>query len=101
LKLGEFISLNQFPVLPPPQQQKGRNIMRILVDLREMLDQTAKKIAEDEPNPGRWDTAILYLMEALEAEAEGHKDGIQVYEKMLQKVRDALSDQLEDQTWGY
>jgi rubrerythrin len=75
--------------------------MRILVDLRETLDQTAKKIAQDEPNPERWDTAVLYLLEALEAEAEEHENGIQVYETMLQKVRDALSDQIEDRTWGY
>jgi rubrerythrin len=78
-----------------------RNTMRILVDLRETLDQTAKKIAQDEPNPERWDTAVLYLLEALEAEAEEHENGIQVYETMLQKVRDALSDQIEDRTWGY
>jgi rubrerythrin len=75
--------------------------MRILVDLRNILDQTAKKIAEDEPNPERWDTAILYLLEALEVEAEEHTNGIQTYETMLQKVRDALSDQIEDRTWGY
>jgi rubrerythrin len=75
--------------------------MRILVDLRDTLDQTAKRIAQDEPNPERWDTAVLYLLEALEAEAEEHKNGIQVYETMLQKVRDALSDQIEDRTWGY
>jgi rubrerythrin len=75
--------------------------MRILVDLRKWLDDTAKKIAGDESNPERWDTALLYLMEALEVEAEGYEDGIQAYEKMLQKVRDALTDQIEDRTWGY
>jgi len=81
--------------------QLGGNVMRILVDLRDMLDKNAKRIAQDEPNPERWDTAILYLMEALEAEAESQKDGIKKYEAMLQKVRDALSDQIEDRTWGY
>ena len=75
--------------------------MRILVDLRGTLDQTAKQIAQDEPNPERWDTAVLYLLEALEVEAEEYKNGIQVYESMLQKVRDALSDQIEERTWGY
>jgi hypothetical protein len=75
--------------------------MRILVDLRKWLDETAKKIAGDEPNPERWDTALLYLMEALELEAEGHKDGLQAYERMLQKVRDALTGQIEEQTWSY
>lgn len=76
-------------------------IMRILDDLREWLDHTAKKIAEDEPNPERWDTALLYLMETLEAEAERYENGIQSYEKMLGKVRDTLTDQISDQTWGY
>lgn len=75
--------------------------MRILDDLRKWLDNSAKKIAEDEPNPERWDTALLYLMEALETEAEGRENGIQAYETMLQKVRDTLTDQINDQTWGY
>lgn len=75
--------------------------MRILVDLRKWLDDTAHKIATDESNPERWDTAILYLMEALEAEAEGQEGSIPAYEKMLRKVRDTLTDQLEDRNWGY
>jgi hypothetical protein len=75
--------------------------MRILVDLREMLDNTARKINEDESDPERWDTALLYLMEALEIEAEKHENGLAAYEKMLSRVRDSLSDQLEDKTWGY
>lgn len=75
--------------------------MRILVDLRKWLDDTAQKIAKDEPDPERWDTALLYLMEALEVEAEGRENGLEAYEDMLRKVRDALSDQIEDKTWGY
>jgi translation elongation factor EF-1beta len=75
--------------------------MRILVDLRKLLDDVAKKIANDEPDPERWDTALLYLMEALEVEAEDRENGLDAYEQMLHKVRDTLSDQMEDKNWGY
>lgn len=75
--------------------------MKLLADLQSGLDNTAKRIADDEKDPERWDTPVLYLLEALESESEqieGNDDG---YEKMLIKVKDALSDWLEDHTWGY
>lgn len=75
--------------------------MKILTDLRNWLDNTAKKIADEDENPERWDTPVLHLLEALEYEAEGYPDGEAAYAGMIQKVRDALSDWLEDRTWGY
>ena len=75
--------------------------MKILSDLRTWLDNTAKKIADDEEDPERWDTPVLYLLEALEHEAERNEGDDIAYERMLHKIRDALSDWLEDHTWGY
>lgn len=75
--------------------------MKLLSDLQAWLDKTAKKIAGDEEDPERWDTAVLYLLEALENEAE-HNEGDDVaYEKMLERVKDTLGDRIEDHTWGY
>jgi hypothetical protein len=75
--------------------------MKLLSDLRTWLDNTAKKIAEDEEDPERWDTAVLYLLEALENEAERNEGDDIAYEKMLERVKDTLSDRVEDHTWGY
>ncbi|MFN2198276.1 MAG: hypothetical protein ACK2UW_19310 [Anaerolineales bacterium] len=75
--------------------------MKILTDLRGVLDDTVKRIAAEDENPERWDTPVLHIMESLEYEAEGYEDGEQAYANMVQKVRDALSDWLEDRTWGY
>lgn len=75
--------------------------MKILVDLRKWLDDTSEKIAREEADPERWDTPILYLMEALEYEAEGRQSGMDAYNNMLRKVRDSLTDRMEDGTWGY
>lgn len=75
--------------------------MNILIDLRKWLDDSAEKIAQEEADPERWDTPILYLLEALEYEAIGHQEGLKAYNHMLQKVRDSLTDRLEDRTWGY
>lgn len=74
--------------------------MKILSDLRSWLDDTARRIANDDNNPERWDTPVLYLLEILENEAEHNEGNDITYEKMLLKVRDALSDRLEDHTWG-
>ena len=75
--------------------------MKILVDLQKSLEDTAHKIAKDEPDPDRWDTAILYLMEALEVEAEEQENGLGLYEGMLHKIWDALRDRIEEKTWSY
>lgn len=75
--------------------------MKILSDLRSWLDDTARKIAKDEEDPERWDTPVLYLLEALENEAERNEGDDSAYENMLHKVNDALNDRLEDHTWGY
>jgi len=75
--------------------------MKLLSDLQTWLDNTAKKIAEDEEDPERWDTAVLYLLESLENEAERNEGDDIAYEKMLERVKDTLSDRVEDHTWGY
>lgn len=75
--------------------------MRILVDLRKWLDDTATKIANDNPNPMRWGTALLYLMEASKSETDGREYDVPAYEKVLQKVRDSLTYRIKDQSWVY
>jgi hypothetical protein len=75
--------------------------MKILSDLRNWLDKTAHKIANDEEDPERWDTPVLYLLETLENEAERNEGDDIAYENMLLKVKDAISDWQEDRTWGY
>ncbi|MFN2127184.1 MAG: hypothetical protein ACK2TU_04930 [Anaerolineales bacterium] len=75
--------------------------MKIVSDLSSWLDNTAQKISDDQKDPERWDTPVLYLLEALESESEQIEGNDIGYEKMLIKVKDALSDWLEDHTWGY
>lgn len=73
--------------------------MRDLVDLRKTLDETADRIAETEENPASWDTLVLYLVEALEARAMGQDGGDDAYLEMVAKVRDGLSDRLDQGFW--
>ena len=75
--------------------------MKILSDLRSWLDNTASKISDDEEDPERWDTPVLYLLETLENEAERNDGNDVAYEKMLYKVREAINDWFDDRTWGY
>lgn len=75
--------------------------MKILSDLRTWLDSTATKISNEEGDPERWDTPLLYLLEQLENEAERNQGDDLSYERMLHKVRDAMNDWLQDHTWGY
>lgn len=75
--------------------------MKILSDLRKWIDNTASRIADDEEDPESWDTPVLYLLEALENEAERYEDNDFRYEKMLYKLGDTVSDRLEDRNWGY
>lgn len=78
-----------------------RQKLKILSDLRTWLDDAAKIIAYDDEDPEHWDTPVLYLLEALENESERNEGDEMAYEKMLNKIRDALSNQLKDRTWGY
>jgi hypothetical protein len=72
--------------------------MRDLANLRGVLDATARRIVEEEPEPDRWDTPILYLLEALES-ASLEPDGLDGYLRMLDRVRDTITDRIEGEGW--
>lgn len=76
-------------------------MVKELVDLRNDLDDIANEIAEVESDPSQWDIPALYLFETLEVLAMGkdpnHPDG---YNAMVEKVRDALTDRLENGSWS-
>jgi hypothetical protein len=72
--------------------------MRTLADLKEILNRTAREIVEVQPEPDQWDTPVIYLMEALEVSALGG-DGLESYDAMLAKIRDAIADRLDEGRW--
>lgn len=77
------------------------NVVKELVDLRNELDDVANDIADVESDPSQWDIPLLYLFETLEVLAMGndpnHPSG---YEAMLEKVRDGLTDRLQEGSWS-
>jgi hypothetical protein len=73
-------------------------MMRDLSNLRGVLDETARQIVEAEPDPDQWDTPILYLLEALES-ASLEPDDLDGYLRMLDRVRDTITDRIEGEGW--
>lgn len=73
--------------------------MKDLEDLREDIERLAKEIGKVDSNPERWDTPVIFLIEAMEIEAMKIQGGQMGYEEMVEKVRDALTDWLEEERW--
>jgi hypothetical protein len=73
--------------------------MKVLDDLHDDLEKMAREIAVIEPDSERWDTPVIYLIDTLGEEAMKTENGDQGYRMMVEKVRDALTDWLEDERW--
>jgi hypothetical protein len=73
--------------------------MRELIDLTPILEQAASKIAKEDYDPEKWDTAVIFLLQALEEYSLDRAGGLDAYMNMLEKVRTAIEDRLEESNW--
>jgi hypothetical protein len=73
--------------------------MKELVELRNVIDETANRIEEVEPNPDAWDVPVLYLLETLEVLALPQDPELESYKAMLEKVISGIEDRLDQQGW--
>jgi hypothetical protein len=73
--------------------------MKELVELRNVIDETANRIEEVEPNPDAWDVPVLYLLETLEVLALPQDPDLESYKAMLEKVISGIEDRLDQQGW--
>lgn len=75
-------------------------MVKELVDLRDELDEVANNIAAVEADPEQWDIPLLYLFETMEVIAMGNDPNHPAaYRAMVEKVRNGLTDWLEDGSW--
>jgi hypothetical protein len=81
-------------------EKEVKNMVKELVDLRDELDEVANDIAAVEADPSQWDIPLLYLFETMEVMAMGNGPSHPAaYRAMVEKVRNGLSDWLEQGSW--
>jgi hypothetical protein len=73
--------------------------MKELVELRNVIDETANRIEEVESDPDTWDVPVLYLLETLEVLALPDDPELDRYKAMLEKVISGIEDRLDQDGW--
>ena len=68
-------------------------------DLREILDNTAKEMAELSSNPRTWQSWMVYLLERLEAQAMPNSAYMESFKEMLASLQDELRNRLKTGGW--
>lgn len=69
-------------------------------DLRDVLDEAAKKISKVDANPRTWHTWVVYLMGKLEAQALDADPSHQAaFREMLSALQDSIRNR--DKTGGW
>jgi hypothetical protein len=68
-------------------------------DLREILESTAREIAEMYPNPRTWQSWMIYLLERLEAQAVQNPAYTESFKEMLVSLQDELRNRLKTGGW--
>jgi len=78
---------------------KEASRMKELVELRNVIDETANRIEDVESDPEAWDVPVLYLLETLEVLALPQDPELESYKAMLEKVISGIEDRLDQQGW--
>jgi hypothetical protein len=69
-------------------------------ELKDWLDRTAKEIAERNPNSRTWHGWVLYLLNALEQQAQdGDPRNPGGFRDMLEALQDSLRNRLRTGGW--
>ena len=68
-------------------------------NLREILDGTAKEIAQMYSNPRNWQSWLTYLLERLEAEAMQNAAHMESFKEMLVSLQDELRNRMKTGGW--
>jgi hypothetical protein len=68
-------------------------------NLREILDGTAKEIAQMYSNPRSWQSWLVYLLERLEAEAMQNAAHMESFKEMLVSLQDELRNRMKTGGW--
>ena len=68
-------------------------------DLREILDNTAREMAQMYPNPRTWQSWIVYLLGRLEAQAVQNPAYTESFKEMLASLQDELRNRLKTGGW--
>lgn len=74
--------------------------MRSEDELRELLDETAREIADFSDNPRSWLTWITYLMDKLDEQAKNSSPMYQdIYQDLLYALQAAIRNRLSTGGW--
>ena len=74
--------------------------MRSEDELRDLLDETAREIADFSDNPRSWLTWITYLMDQLDKQAKGSNPMYQdIYQDLLYALQAAIRNRLSSGGW--
>ena len=69
-------------------------------ELREILNQTAKEIAQRQSNPRTWNSWVIYLLERLENEATtGNSTYRESFTDMLTALQDSIRNRFKTGGW--
>jgi uncharacterized Zn finger protein len=69
-------------------------------ELRELLNETARRIAETQSNPRAWRSWLVYLLERLEQEATNSSSAYaDAFTDMLSALQDALRNRARTGGW--
>jgi hypothetical protein len=68
-------------------------------ELREILGNAAREMAQMSSNPRTWQSWLVYLLERLEAEAMQNAAHMESFKEMLVSLQDELRNRLKTGGW--
>jgi protein-tyrosine-phosphatase len=68
-------------------------------DLRDILDETAREMAQMYPNPRTWQSWMIYFLERLESQAVQNPSYTESFKEMLEALQDELRNRLKTGGW--
>lgn len=69
-------------------------------DIREILDEAARSIAERDGNPSSWHTWLIYILKQMETNAQGPDPrGSELYREMLSMLQDSIRTRFRTGGW--